>query len=121
MDASLQLRAEQLANEIASQARTAEDLNGLMRLMKKAACFGHDAIRTDEAATEPSNLQTDVSAPYVANACAIEISDFVRSSNEPEKSSIGVQLPRLTWVRLNAGSQFVIHFAAMFAGNDLRE
>jgi transposase-like protein len=37
MDASLQKRAEQLANEFASQARTAEDLNGLMRLMMKSA------------------------------------------------------------------------------------
>jgi putative transposase len=37
MDASLQARAEQLATEFASQARTAEDLNGLMRLMMKSA------------------------------------------------------------------------------------
>ena len=37
MDASLRSRAEQLAGEIASQARTAEDLNGLMRLMMKSA------------------------------------------------------------------------------------
>ena len=37
MDASLRSRAEQLANEIASQATTAEDLNGLMRLMMKSA------------------------------------------------------------------------------------
>jgi putative transposase len=37
MDVSLQARAEQLANEFASQARTAEDLNGLMRLMMKSA------------------------------------------------------------------------------------
>lgn len=37
MDASLQSRAEQLAGEFASQARTAEDLNGLMRLMMKSA------------------------------------------------------------------------------------
>lgn len=37
MDASLQSRAEQLAGEIAAQARTAEDLNGLMRLMMKSA------------------------------------------------------------------------------------
>lgn len=37
MDASLQSRAEQLAGEIATQARTAEDLNGLMRLMMKSA------------------------------------------------------------------------------------
>jgi putative transposase len=37
MDASLQSRAEQLASEFAGQARTAEDLNGLMRLMMKSA------------------------------------------------------------------------------------
>jgi putative transposase len=37
MDASLHERAEQLATEFASQARTAEDLNGLMRLMMKSA------------------------------------------------------------------------------------
>jgi transposase-like protein len=37
MDASLQKRAEQLATEFASQSRTAEDLNGLLRLMMKSA------------------------------------------------------------------------------------
>jgi transposase-like protein len=37
MDAALQSRAELLAGEIAAQARTAEDLNGLMRLMMKSA------------------------------------------------------------------------------------
>jgi len=36
MDVSLRTRAEQLASEIASQAKTAEDLNGLMRLMMKS-------------------------------------------------------------------------------------
>jgi putative transposase len=37
MDASLQSRAEQLAGEMASQATTVEDLNGLLRLMMKSA------------------------------------------------------------------------------------
>ncbi len=37
MDTSLRSKAEQLASEIATQARTAEDLNGLMRLMMKSA------------------------------------------------------------------------------------
>jgi transposase-like protein len=37
MDDSLRTRAEQLASEMAGQARTAEDLNGLMRLMMKSA------------------------------------------------------------------------------------
>ncbi len=37
MDASLRQRAEELATEFAGQARTAEDLSGLMRLMMKSA------------------------------------------------------------------------------------
>jgi putative transposase len=37
MDAILQSRAEQLAKEFANQHHTAEDLNGLMRLMMKTA------------------------------------------------------------------------------------
>jgi transposase-like protein len=37
MDASLRTRAELLANEMAGQAKTAEDLNDLMRLMMKSA------------------------------------------------------------------------------------
>jgi len=37
MDVSLQAKAEQLASDIAAEAKTAEDLNGLMRLMMKAA------------------------------------------------------------------------------------
>lgn len=37
MDVTLQTRAEQLANEMAGQARTVEDLNELMRRMMKAA------------------------------------------------------------------------------------
>lgn len=37
MDASLQARAEQLAADFAGQAQTADDLNGLMRLMMKSA------------------------------------------------------------------------------------
>ena len=37
MEASLQNRAEQLAREMASEARTIEDLNGLLRTMMKSA------------------------------------------------------------------------------------
>jgi putative transposase len=37
MDASLRSRAEQLAKEMASEAKTADDLNSLMRLMMKSA------------------------------------------------------------------------------------
>jgi len=37
MDASLQSRAEELAEEMAGEAKTVEDLNGLLRLMMKSA------------------------------------------------------------------------------------
>ena len=37
MDANLTNKAEQLATEIATQAKTLEDLNGLMKLMMKSA------------------------------------------------------------------------------------
>ena len=37
MDASLRARAEQLAKEMAGEAKTAEDLNGLMRLMMQSS------------------------------------------------------------------------------------
>jgi putative transposase len=37
MDASLKLKAEQLAGEIATQAKTLDDLNGLMRSLMKSA------------------------------------------------------------------------------------
>ena len=37
MDATLKLKAEQLAKEIAGQAQTLDDLNGLMRTLMKSA------------------------------------------------------------------------------------
>lgn len=37
MDATLRIKAEQLAREMASQAKTVEDVNGLMRTMLKSA------------------------------------------------------------------------------------
>ena len=37
MDASLKLKAEQLAGEIASQAKTLDDVNGLLRTLMKGA------------------------------------------------------------------------------------
>ena len=64
MDASLRSKAEQLASEIAGQAETAEDLNGLMRMMMKAALermlnsemdvhLGRKTLATDGDAHEP--------------------------------------------------------------------
>jgi transposase-like protein len=37
MDANLKLKAEQLASDIASQAETLDDLNGLLRTLMKSA------------------------------------------------------------------------------------
>ena len=37
MDASLKLKAEQLAGEIANQAQSLDDLNGLFRTLMKSA------------------------------------------------------------------------------------
>src|ERR1700722_2855512 len=37
MDATLKLKAEQLASEIASQAKTLDDVNGLFRTLMKSA------------------------------------------------------------------------------------
>src|SRR5580692_1611933 len=37
MDATLKLKAEQLAGDIASQAQTLDDLNGLLRTLMKSA------------------------------------------------------------------------------------
>src|SRR5205085_10300208 len=37
MDASLKLKAEQLAGDIAAQAQTLDDLNGLLRTLMKSA------------------------------------------------------------------------------------
>jgi putative transposase len=69
MDACLQARAEQLATEFAGEARTAEDLNGLMRLMMKSVLErmlnteldvhlgrkGLPASASDESPDEPPN------------------------------------------------------------------
>jgi hypothetical protein len=37
MDATLKLKAEQLAGEIASQAKTLDDVNGLLNVLMKSA------------------------------------------------------------------------------------
>jgi len=75
MDASLQSRAEQLASEIASQAKTANDLNGLMRLMMKSALermlntemdvhLGRKSLTVDaEEALAETTASPDLSSP----------------------------------------------------------
>ena len=69
MDASLRTRSEELASEIANQAETAEDLNGLMRLMMKSAMermldtemdahLGRGSTTTSDAATSAASPPT---------------------------------------------------------------
>jgi transposase-like protein len=74
MDASLQSKAEQLASEIAGQAKTAEDLNGLMRLMMKSALermldtemdvhLGRKTLPGDPAESPPGKPASTEAAP----------------------------------------------------------
>jgi putative transposase len=87
MDASLRSRAEQLAGEIASQARTAEDLNGLMRLMMKSALERmlntemdvHLGRRTFAAAADTAEPLFD--APAATEPSAPPASPVKRSPN----------------------------------------
>jgi putative transposase len=66
MDAALRSRAERLAGEIAGQAKTAEDLNGLMRSMMKSALERmldaemdvHLGRKTLPAGPEPPSAET---------------------------------------------------------------
>lgn len=66
MDAALTLKAEQLASEIAAQAQTLDDLNGLMRTLMKAALermldtemdvhLGRKTIPALSAASQPAD------------------------------------------------------------------
>ena len=74
MDASLRSKAEQLAGEIASQAQTAEDLNGLIQLMMKSALermldtemdvhLGRKALAADvDVEAQPAAAPTEAAA-----------------------------------------------------------
>src|SRR5436309_3561129 len=79
MDVSLRTRAEQLASEIAGQARTAADLNGLMRLMMKAALermlnsemdvhLGRKTLVADGGGEPPSAVPSNTTEPALPPA-----------------------------------------------------
>ena len=82
MDVSLRSRAKQLAGEISSQARTAEDLNDVMRLMMKSALERmlnteldfHLGRKTSVADTEQrlaeTPADTETAAPQASPAAA---------------------------------------------------
>ena len=85
MDASLQSRAEQLANEFASQAKTAEDLSGLMRLMMKSALERMLNTEMDvhlgrRALPPGADAELRVSELPVAKECAAPPTDPVKRS-----------------------------------------
>ena len=72
MDAILQARAEQLAKEFANQHHTAEDLNGLIRLMMKTAL------------ERMLNTELDVHLGRRAASAALQaLSDEAAASEEP--------------------------------------
>src|SRR5688572_26487235 len=80
MDASLHKRAELLATDFASQARTAEDLNGLMRLMMKSAL------------ERMLNTELDVHLgrrPSPQAAVAESPSDETPATSEPASAAVG--------------------------------
>jgi len=73
MDASLRARAEQLAEEIAGQAETVDDLNNLMRLMMKSTIQRmldtemdvHLGRRPSMAPTDESTVSNESTSPLV--------------------------------------------------------
>src|SRR3990170_3935674 len=83
MDVSLRSRAEQLASEIASQAKTAEDLNGLMRLMMKTAL------------ERMLNTELDVHLGRKATSAALQAAkaDAVPAGEEPPAAATRASKP----------------------------
>jgi putative transposase len=78
MDATLKLKVEQLAGEIASQAQTIEDLNGLFRGLMKSALermldtemdvhLGHKKIAVLASQAEADDAATATTPPAPAN------------------------------------------------------
>lgn len=77
MDASLRTKAEQLASEMAGQAKTADDLNELMRLMMKSALermlnteMDVHLGRAPSAAADGPEEQLSETPPIAANPSA---------------------------------------------------
>jgi putative transposase len=87
MDASLRSRAEQLASEFSSQATTAEELNGFMRLMMKSALERMLNTEMDVhlgrkgTAGAPTTEQRPDGAPVAAEPAASPAGSGKRSPN----------------------------------------
>ena len=88
MDGSLRSKAEQLAGEIATQARTAEDLNGLMRLMMKSAL--ERMLDTEmDVHLGRKTLPVGPGGPPVPTATATEASSLPASPGKPSNRRNG--------------------------------
>jgi len=81
MDASLRTRAEELASEMAGQASTIEDLNGLMRQMMKSAMERMLDTEMDVHLDRKSPTATDDQAPSADQPPSPAAGKKKRSSN----------------------------------------
>lgn len=98
MDASLQLQAEQLASDLAQQAKSAEDVNGLLRLVMKSvlermlnsemsAHLGSTASASPAAEATPANRRNGRSKKTVSGDLGEVVIDTPRdraSTFEPQ-------------------------------------
>jgi putative transposase len=95
MDASLRLRAEQLASEFAGQATTAEEISGLMRLMMKSALermlnteldvhLGRRAPASSVEAERPSEETPSATEPATSPAIPAKRAPNRRNGHSPK-------------------------------------
>ena len=86
MDGALQSRVEVLAREIAGQARTIEDVNGLMRLMMKSALERMLDTEMDvHLGRRPLSGQADDSAAGAAAPTALPVAETAPSKRSPNR------------------------------------
>jgi len=86
MDGLLQSRVEVLAREIAGQARTIEDVNGLMRLMMKSALERMLDTEMDvHLGRRPLPGQADDSAAGAAAPTALPVAETTPSKKTPNR------------------------------------
>jgi hypothetical protein len=97
MNALLQSRAQQLATEFASQAKTVEELNELMRLMMK--CGLERMLDTEMNVHLGSRAVSPLGDAVVASSAALhnptdsERLDFRENATGPVVFAIGLQKP----------------------------
>lgn len=102
MDASLRARAEQLATEFASQAQTAADLNGFMRLMMQSALERilntemdvHLGRRKLPAAEHPAAMDDETDATPVARRSPNRRNGRSRKTVQGDLGELTIATPR---------------------------